>query len=96
MRQATEGIAGPAAPAPAAAVGPEAAPPGAASPGDETADTDLAQAGAARRPTGRRPRRAAWKPVVTVVLLGLLAMAVTLVLLQSAGIISWGFLGPTS
>ena len=96
MRHATEGIAGPAAPAPAPAVGPEAAPLGAASPGDEPADTDLAQAGAARRSAGRRPRRVAWKPVVTVVLLGVLAMAVTLVLLQSAGIISWGFLGPTS
>ena len=38
----------------------------------------------------------AWKPVVTVVLLGVLATAVALVLLQSAGIISWGFLGPTA
>ena len=33
---------------------------------------------------------------MTVLLLGLLATAVTLILLQSAGIISWGFLGPTS
>ena len=31
---------------------------------------------------------------MTVVLLGVLATAVTLVLLQSAGVISWGFLGP--
>jgi hypothetical protein len=37
-----------------------------------------------------------WKVVATVVLLGLLATAVTLVLLQSAGVISWGFLGPTA
>jgi hypothetical protein len=37
-----------------------------------------------------------WKTVATVVLLGLLATAVTLVLLQSAGVISWGFLGPTA
>jgi hypothetical protein len=37
-----------------------------------------------------------WKVIATVVLLGLLATAVTLVLLQSAGVISWGFLGPTA
>jgi hypothetical protein len=37
-----------------------------------------------------------WKAVVTIVLLGVLATAVTIVLLQSAGIISWSFLGPTS
>ena len=46
---------------------------------------------------GRRPRqRLSWKAVATVVLLGVLAAAVTLVLLQSAGVISWGFLGPTA
>ena len=33
---------------------------------------------------------------MTVVLLGVLAAAVTLVLLQSAGVINWGFLGPTA
>jgi hypothetical protein len=33
---------------------------------------------------------------VTVVLLGVLAAAVTVVLLQSAGIISWSFLGPVA
>jgi hypothetical protein len=49
---------------------------------------------AARRKATRR--RGTWKLLVTVVLLGLLATAVTLVLLQSAGIISWGFLGPTA
>jgi hypothetical protein len=37
-----------------------------------------------------------WKPIVTVVLLGALAFAVIVVLLQSAGIIDWGFLGPTA
>ena len=37
-----------------------------------------------------------WKAVVTVALLGVLAAAVTLVLLQSAGVISWGFLGPVA
>ncbi len=31
-----------------------------------------------------------------MVLLGLLAAAVVLVLLQSAGVIDWGFLGPTA
>jgi hypothetical protein len=36
-----------------------------------------------------------WKAVVTIALLGVLAAAVTIVLLQSAGIISWSFLGPT-
>ena len=33
---------------------------------------------------------------MTVVLLGVLATAVALVLLQSAGVISWGFLGPVA
>jgi hypothetical protein len=43
-----------------------------------------------------RTRTVAWKTAVTVVLLGVVATAVTLVLLQSAGIIDWGFLGPTA
>ncbi len=34
--------------------------------------------------------------MATLALLGLLATAVTLVLLQSAGIISWDFLGPVA
>ena len=52
---------------------------------------------AARRRAARRPRRrSVWKPLVVIVLLGVLATAVALVLLQSAGIISWGFLGPTA
>ena len=33
---------------------------------------------------------------MTVVLLGLLAAAVALILLQSAGVIDWRFLGPTA
>ncbi len=37
-----------------------------------------------------------WKAVVAIALLGVLATAVTLVLLQSAGIIDWGFLGPVA
>jgi hypothetical protein len=51
---------------------------------------------AARRRAARRPRARVWKPLVVIVLLGVLATAVALVLLQSAGIISWGFLGPTA
>jgi hypothetical protein len=35
-----------------------------------------------------------WKVVVAIALLGVLATAVTIVLLQSAGIIDWSFLGP--
>jgi len=44
------------------------------------------------------PRRARspWRSAVTVVLLAALATAVVLVLLQSAGVINWGFLGPTA
>jgi type II secretory pathway pseudopilin PulG len=34
--------------------------------------------------------------LVTVVILGVLATAVILVLLQSAGIIDWNFLGPVA
>ncbi len=47
---------------------------------------------------GRRAGRirVRWKAVVTVTLLCALAAAVVLVLLQSAGIISWGILGPTA
>ena len=50
----------------------------------------------ARRWRFQRRSATTWKSVVTVVLLAFLAAAVTLVLLQSAGIISWGFLGPTA
>jgi hypothetical protein len=52
----------------------------------------------ARKRRSRRPLALAvtWKAVVTVALLGLLATAVTLVLLQSAGVISWSFLGPVA
>jgi hypothetical protein len=37
-----------------------------------------------------------WRVVVTVALLGVLATAVIVVLLQSAGIIDWSFLGPVA
>ena len=49
-----------------------------------------------RRQAARPPRRSAWRVFVTVVLLCALATAVTLVLLQSAGVISWSFLGPVA
>jgi hypothetical protein len=51
---------------------------------------------AARRHASPRPGRSVWKVLVTVALLGALAAAVTLVLLQSAGVISWSFLGPVA
>ena len=51
---------------------------------------------AARRQAGRSPRRSVWKSLLTLVLLGALATAVVLVLLQSAGVISWSFLGPVA
>jgi hypothetical protein len=51
---------------------------------------------AARRQAARRPRRGIWKSFATVALLGVLAAAVVVVLLQSAGVISWSFLGPVA
>jgi hypothetical protein len=51
---------------------------------------------AARRQAARRPRRSIWKSFATIVLLGVLAAAVVVVLLQSAGVISWSFLGPVA
>jgi hypothetical protein len=54
------------------------------------------QSRAARRQAAKPPRPSAWKPLVTIVLLGVLAAAVTVVLLQSAGVISWSFLGPVA
>ena len=56
--------------------------------------TRAARRKSATRRTGR-PRRSL-RVVVTVVLLGLLATAVLLVLLQSAGVIDWSFLGPVA
>jgi len=76
------------APTPAPAV--EPAPPTGAP--DAVPAPDPSGAERHRQRKGGKP----WKAVVTVVLLGLLATAVILVLLQSAGIISWGFLGPTA
>jgi hypothetical protein len=48
----------------------------------------------AARATPRERLLVPWKAVVTIALLGVLATAVTIVLLQSAGIINWSFLGP--
>ncbi len=59
-------------------------------------ETPAGPSGDPRRWRLRRPSARTWKAVVTFVLLGLLATAVTLVLLQSAGVINWGFLGPTA
>jgi hypothetical protein len=47
-------------------------------------------------PAAGRRQRLNGKRVVTVVLLCALAAGVTLVLLQSAGIINWAFLGPVA
>jgi hypothetical protein len=60
------------------------------------ASTTRSRAALHARGARRHTVSATWKVVVTIVLLAVLATAVTLVLLQSAGIISWGFLGPTA
>jgi hypothetical protein len=51
---------------------------------------------ASRKRRQRGSLQVSWKLVVTVVLLGALATAVALVLLQSAGVIDWSFLGPVA
>jgi hypothetical protein len=61
-----------------------------------TPTTAPVQHRAGRRQATGRPRRRFWKVLVTIVLLGALAAAVTVVLLQSAGVISWSFLGPVA
>jgi hypothetical protein len=70
------------------------------SPGQEPKPADLASEPAAAHGASLLWRRLRsqppWKAVVTVGLLVALATAVTLVLLQSAGVISWSFLGPTA
>ncbi|HEX3333559.1 MAG TPA: hypothetical protein VHS57_04410 [Acidimicrobiales bacterium] len=90
------------APAPTTSPRPAARKATKATPLERGAPTAVAAPAADTRPRAERrrlrqtkqPAWQAWKPVVTVVLLGGLAAAVTLVLLQSAGIINWGFLGP--
>ena len=61
-----------------------------------TTATAPVQPRVARRHTVRRSRGGLWKALATTVLLVALAAAVTLVLLQSAGAISWSFLGPVA
>ena len=96
-----------AAAAPAAVASPSPAPPVAKPTPKPTAtpaaaDVVAPPSRAERRQKADSPRRQrrqfqlGWKPVVTVVLLGVLAAAITLVLLQSAGIINWSFLGPVA
>ncbi len=80
-------------PAPALVVPPAASAPGQGAPTDPTDPATSPGPHVARR---HQRRRATWKAAVTIVLLGALAVAVTLVLLQSAGVIDWGFLGPTA
>jgi hypothetical protein len=98
MRDATEATAGPedrsdSVPAPAE----EIVRPAVAEPAPQSeAVREPVQPRSARRQAARRPRRSIWKSFVTVVLLGVLAAAVVVVLLQSAGVISWSFLGPVA
>jgi hypothetical protein len=56
----------------------------------------VVQPRSARRRASRRQPRHRWRMLATVALLGALATAVTVVLLQSAGVISWSFLGPVA
>jgi hypothetical protein len=65
-------------------------------PQSEAAVREPVQPRSARRQAARRPRLSVWKALVTMVLLGILATAVVVVLLQSAGVISWSFLGPVA
>ncbi len=104
MRQATEGSAAPAQehPAASAAQTETVAGPQTAAGAETAAETSRPEAEGAVADVGHRPRRhrqrsgRGWKPFVTVALLALLATAVTVVLLQSAGLIHWGFLGPVA
>ncbi|HEX4175629.1 MAG TPA: hypothetical protein VHY81_06905, partial [Acidimicrobiales bacterium] len=61
----------------------------------DVVETPAVESRRQRRSRTRRPR-VSGKAVLTVALLLVLATAVTLVLLQSAGVIDWGFLGPTA
>lgn len=106
MRDATEGASGPAdgASAPAASAADEishAAPaaaivPDAAAFEPAPVETAPVEAAPGHSRAAWRPKRGVWKPLVTIVLLGVLATAVAVVLLQSAGVISWSFLGPVA
>ncbi len=104
MRDATEATTGPddaPDPVPAAAEAPPPADGGGSAGASARAGAgqpvrEPAQPRAARRQAARPPRRSIWKTLVTIVLLGVLATAVVVVLLQSAGVISWSFLGPVA
>ncbi len=99
MREVTADSGGVADAAPAggdAAVAPVAPPETPAPVTDATPSTAPLEPRVDRRRRQRLNRRLPWKAVTTVVLLGVLAAAVALVLLQSAGVIDWGFLGPTA
>jgi hypothetical protein len=73
------------------------APAPAPSPSPSTGSEHVADETPVPAETARPGRRfARWKAVVTVTLLAALATAVTLVLLQSAGVIHLSFLGPTA
>jgi hypothetical protein len=64
---------------------------------DEPPGGDPAAETATEKETERAARRRVpWKAVATISILGVLATAVLLVLLQSAGIIDWSFLGPVA
>ncbi len=97
IREAIAEATGPAAAAGAPVPTRAAAPPPIPAPAAVEPRTEPVVPRAARRRAARHPRRrSVWKPLVVIVLLGVVATAVALVLLQSAGIISWGFLGPTA
>ena len=99
MREATEGTAGaepgsdhtPAPVVEAALAAPQAV----AAPQPQPV-SEPPRSRAARRQRARHQGRSAWKWLLTLVLLGALAAAVVVVLLQSAGVISWSFLGPVA
>jgi hypothetical protein len=80
-------------------VAPEAAPEAVQESVPETAPETAPTAASRREPRRARRRQqsfARWKVAVTVTLLAVVATAVTLVLLQSAGVIHLSFLGPTA
>jgi hypothetical protein len=85
-----------AAPAPlATTVGPRGAARAPVAAGDDRPAPVPPQPRAERR-RQRRRKQSQWKTVVAVVLLAALAAGVTVVLLQSAGVINWSFLGPVA
>jgi hypothetical protein len=99
MREVTEGTPGPDArddAAPSSAPATTLPPPEAVVPREPPPASEPAQPRAARRRAARRPRPSMGRVLVTVALLGVLATAVVVVLLQSAGVISWSFLGPVA